>query len=27
VQTGHQVRVVQWRGGQRVLVHGPLRRT
>jgi ABC-type branched-subunit amino acid transport system substrate-binding protein len=27
VQTGHQIRVVQWRGGQRVLVDRPLRRT
>ena len=26
VQTGHQIRVVQWRGGQRVLVDRPLRR-
>lgn len=26
VQTGHQVRVVQWRDGQRVLVDRPLRR-
>jgi hypothetical protein len=25
VQTGHQIRVVQWRGGQRVLVDRPLR--
>jgi hypothetical protein len=27
VQTGHQIRVVQWRGGQRVLVDRPLRQT
>ena len=27
VQTGHQIRVVQWRNGQRVLVDRPLRRT
>ena len=27
LQTGHQIRVVQWRGGQRVLVDRPLRRT
>jgi ABC-type branched-subunit amino acid transport system substrate-binding protein len=27
VQTGHQIRVVQWRGGQRVRVDRPLRRT
>ena len=27
VQTGHQMRVVQWRDGQRVLVDRPLRRT
>ena len=27
VQTGHQIRVVQWRSGQRVLVDRPLRRT
>ncbi|OSC38474.1 ABC transporter substrate-binding protein [Mycobacterium decipiens] len=27
VQTGHQIRVVQWRDGQRVLVDRPLRRT
>lgn len=27
VQTGHQIRVVQWRGGQRVLVDRPLRPT
>jgi hypothetical protein len=27
VQTGHQIRVVQWRGGQRVLVDRPHRRT
>jgi ABC-type branched-subunit amino acid transport system substrate-binding protein len=27
VQTGHQIRVVQWRGGQRVLVDRPLGRT
>jgi ABC-type branched-subunit amino acid transport system substrate-binding protein len=27
VQTGHQLRVVQWCGGQRVLVDRPLRRT
>ncbi|HEY2500461.1 MAG TPA: ABC transporter substrate-binding protein [Mycobacterium sp.] len=27
VQTGHQIRVVQWRGGQRVLVDQPRRRT
>ena len=27
VQTGHQIRVVQWLGGQRVLVDRPLRRT
>jgi ABC-type branched-subunit amino acid transport system substrate-binding protein len=27
VQTGHQIRVVQWRGGQRVLVDRPLPRT
>jgi len=27
VQTGHQIRVVRWRGGQRVLVDRPLRRT
>jgi ABC-type branched-subunit amino acid transport system substrate-binding protein len=27
VQTGHQVRVIQWRGGQRVLVDRPLPRT
>jgi hypothetical protein len=27
VQTGHHIRVVQWRGGQRVLVDRPLRRT
>ena len=27
VQTGHQIRVVQWRGGQRVLIDRPLRRT
>ena len=27
VQTGHQIRVVQWRGGQRVLVDRPLHRT
>jgi hypothetical protein len=27
VQTGHQIRVVQWRGGQRLLVDRPLRRT
>ncbi len=27
VQTGHQIRVVQWRGGQRVLVDRPLRKT
>jgi ABC-type branched-subunit amino acid transport system substrate-binding protein len=27
VQTGHQIRVVQWRRGQRVLVDRPLRRT
>jgi hypothetical protein len=26
VQTGHQIRVVQWRSGQRVLVDRPLRR-
>jgi hypothetical protein len=26
-QTGHQIRVVQWRGGRRVLVDRPLRRT
>jgi hypothetical protein len=26
VQTGHQIRVVQWRDGQRVLVDRPLRR-
>lgn len=26
VQTGHRVRVVQWRGGQRVPVHGPTSR-
>ncbi len=26
VQTGHQIRVVQWQGGQRVLVDRPLRR-
>ena len=27
LQTGHQIRVVQWRGGRRVLVDQPLRRT
>ena len=27
VQTGHQIRVVKWRGGQRVLVDRPLHRT
>jgi ABC-type branched-subunit amino acid transport system substrate-binding protein len=27
LQAGHQIRVVQWRGGQRVLVDRPLRRT
>ena len=27
VQTGHQIRVVQWRDGQRILVDRPLRRT
>jgi ABC-type branched-subunit amino acid transport system substrate-binding protein len=27
VQTGHQIRVVQWQGGQRVLVDRPPRRT
>ena len=27
VQTGHQIRVVQWRGGQGVLVDRPLRGT
>ena len=27
VQTGHQIRVVQWQGGQRVLVDRPLHRT
>ncbi|HEY6432727.1 MAG TPA: ABC transporter substrate-binding protein [Acetobacteraceae bacterium] len=27
VQTGHQIGVVQWRGGRRVLVDRPLRRT
>jgi hypothetical protein len=27
VQTGHQIRVVQWRDGQRVLVDRPLHRT
>ncbi|OBA80017.1 hypothetical protein A9W99_18060 [Mycobacterium sp. 1164966.3] len=26
-QTGHQIRVVQWRGGQRVVMDRPLRRT
>jgi ABC-type branched-subunit amino acid transport system substrate-binding protein len=26
VQTGHQIRVVQWRGGQRVLLDRPLRK-
>ncbi len=26
-QTGHQIRVVQWRGGKRVLLDRPLRRT
>jgi ABC-type branched-subunit amino acid transport system substrate-binding protein len=27
VQTGHEIRVVQWRGGRRVLVNRPLRRS
>jgi hypothetical protein len=27
VQTGHQIRVVQWRDGQRVLIDRPRHRT